>query len=97
MKAWKQTYETEQTAMTIADSGRKRVDVRLTPCNALAPDSGVTLCMHYLGGDATYCLKVLGHPGPHSRKPSSCNRPHGHDGPHTFVVMRDARVLARWV
>ena len=95
MKPWQRTYETAQTALEVPDapSQPKR---SLASCGVLAPETGVRVCLKPFSGAESFCAKVDGHDGGHSTKPSACNRPAGHEGPHTFIVTKNAKRLGEW-
>lgn len=92
---WKQTYEVEQVALDMPDTPASTNRVPFPACNALAPDS-VKVCLRPFSGLDSFCQRVYGHPGGHSKKPTTCNRPAGHEGPHAFVLAKDARKLGEW-
>lgn len=95
MKPWQRTYQTEQTAMAIPDEPVS-CSPELRACGAMAPDSGLRICHYPFQGARSVCQRLYGHPGGHSKKPTTCNRPAGHEGPHTFIVHRDAQRLGEW-
>lgn len=96
MKAWQLTYDVEQTSWDMPIGGGRSIPPGYRqPCNAMAPEH-ITICGHAFPSGTSFCQKVKDHPGGHSTKPSACNRPLGHEGPHAFIVLKDARKLGEW-
>lgn len=93
---WQRAYDVEQMNIELPEvAGVTTRRPSLRPCNALAPDD-ITICGFAFTGALSFCQRIKGHPGGHSTKPSTCNRPLDHEGPHALIVMRDARKLGEW-
>ena len=88
---WRDSFTHEQTGLAVPDMQVVVSTSRhVSTCDELVPEDR-PVCDHGL-----FCKKVRRHPGPHSSKPSTCNRPFGHDGDHMVLLAKDFQVMERW-